>query len=142
MSVRQGRPVKPPSVRQGRLVKPPSVRQGRPVKPPSVPGPQLAARLTRRREGRWLAGVCNGLAGALGVQVGALRAVVVLLALASLPAVALLYALAWVFLPPESDVDCDAGADDRPGGGRGAADPAAPAGGLVIDGRPADLVDG
>ena len=65
--------------------------------------PLLAARLTRRRDGRWLAGVCNGLAAALGVQVGALRAVVVLLSLGSLPAVVLLYALAWVFLPPEGE---------------------------------------
>src|SRR6266545_3240034 len=92
-------------------------------------GPLLVSRLTRRREGRWLAGVCNGLAVALGVQVGALRAVVVLLALGSLPAVALLYALAWVFLPPGTEADLDEGPD--PG--------AAP--GLTIGGRPADLVD-
>jgi signal transduction histidine kinase len=80
----------------------------------------LAARLTRRRDGRWLAGVCNGLAAALGVQVGALRSVVVLLALGSLPAVVLLYALAWVFLPPEGDVE---------------------PGSLTIGGQPADMVD-
>ncbi|HYT38271.1 MAG TPA: PspC domain-containing protein [Acidimicrobiia bacterium] len=99
----------------------------------SVRGPLLAARLTRRREGRWLAGVCNGLAVALGVQVGALRAVVALLALGNLPAVALLYALAWAFLPPETDAE----ADDR----AGAADSTGPAAGLTIGGRPADLVD-
>ena len=45
-------------------------------------GPLLVARLTRLREGRWVAGVCNGLAAALGVQVDALRAVVLLLAIA------------------------------------------------------------
>jgi signal transduction histidine kinase/phage shock protein PspC (stress-responsive transcriptional regulator) len=90
-------------------------------------GSLLAAPLTRRREGRWVAGVCNGLAAALGVQVGALRAVVLLLAIGSLPAVALLYAVAWVFVPPEGD------------GTAGAAD--APPGGLLIGGRPADLVD-
>jgi signal transduction histidine kinase/phage shock protein PspC (stress-responsive transcriptional regulator) len=96
----------------------------------SVRDPLLAARLTRRRDGRWIAGVCNGLAAALGVQVGALRAVVVLLALGSLPAVAILYALAWAFLPPETDgeVADRAGVD-------------APASGLTIGGRPADLVD-
>ncbi|MDQ1497065.1 MAG: hypothetical protein QOI86_405 [Actinomycetota bacterium] len=98
----------------------------------SVRDPLLAARLTRRRDGRWIAGVCNGLAAALGVQVGALRAVVVLLALGSLPAVAILYALAWAFLPPETDAE----ADDR-----AAAGPGAPAAGLTIGGRPADLVD-
>ncbi|HEY0399416.1 MAG TPA: PspC domain-containing protein, partial [Acidimicrobiia bacterium] len=98
----------------------------------SVRDPLLAARLTRRRDGRWIAGVCNGLAAALGVQVGALRAVVVLLALGSLPAVAILYALAWAFLPPETDAE----AEDR-----AAAGPGAPAGGLTIGGRPADLVD-
>ncbi len=72
-----------------------------------------------------MAGVCSGLAASLGVQVGALRAVVLLLALGSLPAVALLYGLAWVFVPPERD---------EVGGGT-------PAGGLLIGGRPADLVD-
>lgn len=84
--------------------------------------PLLAARLTRRRDGRWLAGVCNGLAAALGVQVGALRAVVVLLSIGSLPAVVLLYALAWVFLPPQGDAD-------------------APEGGPTIGGQSADVVD-
>jgi signal transduction histidine kinase len=95
-----------------------------------VRGPLPVARLTRRREGRWLAGVCKGLAAGLGVQVAALRAVVVLLALGSLPAVALLYALAWVFLPPETDTE----AEDRAGAG-------GPTAGLTIGGRPADLVD-
>src|SRR5436309_15799370 len=99
-------------------------------------GPLLVAPLTRRRDGRWIAGVCNGLAAALGVQVGALRAVVVLLAAGGgLPAVALLYGLAWAFVPPESD---DAAAE-RPaaeGAARGA-----PSAGLTIGGRPADLVD-
>src|SRR5436309_12109978 len=89
-----------------------------------------AVRLTRRREGRWLAGVCSGVAAALGVPVAALRAVVVLLALGSLPAVALLYALAWVFLPP--GLAPEAGADGAPAG---------EAAGFTIGGRPADLVD-
>ena len=84
--------------------------------------PLLAARLTRRRDGRWLAGVCNGLAAALGVRVGALRSVVVLLSIGSLPAVVLLYLLAWVFLPPEGDADASEG-------------------GLTIGGQPADVVD-
>ncbi|HEV8628502.1 MAG TPA: PspC domain-containing protein [Acidimicrobiia bacterium] len=96
--------------------------------------PLLVAPLTRRRDGRWIAGVCRGLAAALGVQVGALRAVVVLLAAGGgLPAVALLYALAWAFVPPESDAD----AAERPAG----APSGAPSAGLIIGGRPADLVD-
>ena len=90
-------------------------------------GPLFVAGLTRRRDGRWVAGVCSGLAAALGVQVGALRGVVVLLSLGSLPAVALLYALAWVFVPPEGE---DGGAGSGEAGG-----------GLVIGGRPADVVD-
>ena len=102
----------------------------------SVRGPVHVARLTRRPEGRWLAGVCNGLAAGLGVQVAALRAVVVLLALGSLPAVALLYALAWVFLPPETAAE----AEDRAGGGGGGGG-GGPSAGLTIGGRPADLVD-
>ena len=72
-----------------------------------------------------MAGVCSGLAAALGVQVGALRAVIVLLSLGSLPAVALLYALAWVFVPP--------GAED---GAAGSTEP-----GLLIGGRPSDILD-
>ena len=97
--------------------------------------PLLVAPLTRRRDGRWIAGVCNGLAAALGVQVGALRAVVVLLAAGGgLPGVALLYALAWAFVPPESDAD----AAGRPAG---TAAQGAPSAGLTIGGRPADLVD-
>ena len=99
----------------------------------------LVAPLTRRRDGRWIAGVCRGLADALGVQVGPLRAVVVLLAAGGgLPGVALLYGLAWAFVPPESDAE----AAERPAAGtagRGA--PGAPAAGLTIGGRPADMVD-
>jgi signal transduction histidine kinase/phage shock protein PspC (stress-responsive transcriptional regulator) len=99
--------------------------------------PLLVAPLTRRRDGRWIAGVCSGLAAALGVPVGALRAVVVLLAAGGgLPGVALLYGLAWAFVPPESDAD----AAERPAA-EGAAAPGAPSAGLTIGGRPADLVD-
>ena len=105
----------------------------------SVPGPRLAVRLTRRREGRWIAGVCSGLAATLGVPVGVLRAVVVLLAVGSLPAVSLLYALAWVFVPPESEdgPETGPGADGAAVVGGSAAAPP----GLTIGGRPADGVD-
>ena len=97
----------------------------------SVRGPVPAVRLSRRREGRWVAGVCAGVAAALGVPVGALRAVVALLALGSLPAVALLYAVAWVLLPPDDGAGGDAGAGRRLG------EPA----GFTIGGRPAEVLD-
>jgi len=108
----------------------------------SVRGPLSATRLMRRREGRWIAGVCNGVAAALGVPVGPLRAVVVVLALGNLPAVALLYGLAWAFLPPETDADTDAPADPGAGPGSGSGPGSGPpAGGLLIAGRPADPLD-
>jgi signal transduction histidine kinase/phage shock protein PspC (stress-responsive transcriptional regulator) len=97
--------------------------------------PLLVAPLTRRRDGRWIAGVCRGLAAALGVQVGPLRAVGVLLAAGGgLPGVALLYGLAWAFFPPESDAEVA----ERQGG---APAPGTPSAGLTIGGRQADLVD-
>ena len=108
----------------------------------SVRGPVPAVRLTRRREGRWLAGVCSGVAAALGVPVAALRAVVVLLALGSLPAVALIYALAWAFLPPDADTAADLDASiGAAAGGIGPRVPTTGSTGLTIGGRPADLVD-
>lgn len=88
-------------------------------------GPLLAARLTRRRDGRWVAGVCNGVSAALGVRVDALRVAVGLLAIGNFPAVALLYGLAWVFLP----------ADDE------APDPTEQPRSLLGAGRPGDVVD-
>src|SRR5438270_3313817 len=100
-------------------------------------------RLSRRREGRWVAGVCAGGAAALGVPVGALRAVVALLALGSLPAVALLYAVAWVFLPPDDGAAADPAAGGRSGDAAGSAigarsaDPA----GFTMGGRPAEVLD-
>jgi len=103
----------------------------------SVRDPLSASRLTRRRDGRWIAGVCNGLAAALGVPVAALRAVVVVLALGNLPAVALLYALAWAFLPPGGDVDAGPG----PGAAGAPAGGARPPAGFGIGGRPADPLD-
>ena len=76
-----------------------------------------------------MAGVCNGLAAALGVPVRPLRAVVAVMAGGNAPAAALLSAVAWVFLPPEDD--------DDDGRGRAAGEPA---GRLGVGGR-ADVVD-
>src|SRR5207302_3790668 len=81
-------------------------------------------------------------AAALGVPVGPLRAVVVVLALGNLPAVALLYGLAWAFLPPETDADTDAPADPGAGPGSGSGPGSGPpAVGLRAAGGPADPLD-
>jgi signal transduction histidine kinase len=57
--------------------------------------------LTRRRQGRWLAGVCAGLAGRYALSVNALRAGTVLLAVIVGPPVVIAYLAAWAFLPDE-----------------------------------------
>ena len=55
--------------------------------------------LTRSRQGRWLAGVCAGLATRFGLSTAAVRVGVVLLALAVGPPVVIGYLAAWAFLP-------------------------------------------
>ncbi|MGH9034473.1 MAG: PspC domain-containing protein, partial [Acidimicrobiia bacterium] len=55
--------------------------------------------ITRRRQGRWLGGVCAGLAARFGLSTGAVRVGVVLLALAAGPPVVIGYLAAWAFLP-------------------------------------------
>jgi signal transduction histidine kinase/phage shock protein PspC (stress-responsive transcriptional regulator) len=57
--------------------------------------------LTRRRQGRWLAGVCAGLAGRYALSLNALRAGTVVLAVIVGPPVVVAYAAAWAFLPDE-----------------------------------------
>ena len=57
--------------------------------------------LTRRRQGRWLAGVCAGLAGRYALSLTAVRAGTVVLAVIVGPAVVVAYAAAWAFLPDE-----------------------------------------
>ena len=64
--------------------------------------------ITRRREGRWLGGVCAGLAARFALSTAAVRVGIVLLALAAGPAVIVLYLAAWAFLP--ADVGGQAGA--------------------------------
>ncbi|MGH9039100.1 MAG: ATP-binding protein [Acidimicrobiia bacterium] len=54
---------------------------------------------TRRRQGRWLAGVCAGLASRFGLSVVAVRVGMVLLALAAGPPVVIGYLAGWAFLP-------------------------------------------
>ncbi len=57
--------------------------------------------ITRRRQGRWLGGVCAGLATGFGLSPSAVRVGVVLLALAAGPPVAIGYLAAWAFLPTQ-----------------------------------------
>jgi signal transduction histidine kinase len=57
--------------------------------------------LTRRRQGRWLAGVCAGLAGRYALSVNAVRAGTVVLAVIVGPPVVVAYMAAWAFLPDE-----------------------------------------
>jgi len=59
-----------------------------------------ASRFARRRQGRWLGGVCAGLAAGLGLPALVVRAVFVALTLTSGPGVLLLYAITWALLPP------------------------------------------
>ena len=61
--------------------------------------------IIRRREGRWLGGVCAGLADHFALSRAAVRIGVVLLAVAAGPAVIVAYLAAWAFFPAE-----DAGA--------------------------------
>lgn len=55
--------------------------------------------ITRRRQGRRLAGVCAGLADRFGLSTGAVRVGVLLLALAVGPPVVIAYLAAWAILP-------------------------------------------
>jgi signal transduction histidine kinase/phage shock protein PspC (stress-responsive transcriptional regulator) len=71
--------------------------------------------ITRRRQGRWLGGVCAGLATRFGLSVGAVRLGAVLLALAAGPPVVIGYLAAWAFLPSHDGTGAAAGG---PGGGR------------------------
>ena len=53
----------------------------------------------RRRDGRWLGGVCAGLGPAVGIPAGATRALVVVLTAITGPGTILAYGLAWALLP-------------------------------------------
>jgi phage shock protein PspC (stress-responsive transcriptional regulator) len=70
--------------------------------PGAVP-PALAAvnALRRHRDGRWIAGVCSGLASATGAEVWVWRLVFALLATCGGVGV-LFYLLMWIFVPVET----------------------------------------
>src|SRR5438132_1672443 len=81
-----------------------------------------ASRFARRRQGRWLGGVCAGLAAGLGLPALVVRAVFVALTLTSGPGVVLLYAVAWALLPPFRGHPDPRAADPEYEGSRGLSD--------------------
>jgi phage shock protein PspC (stress-responsive transcriptional regulator) len=80
---------------------------------PSADGapPQAEAALSRVQQGRWLAGVCAGVARHRGVPVGSLRAAFLIAALVGGLGV-LVYVACWLIIPAEDD----AGAREGPRG--------------------------
>jgi phage shock protein PspC (stress-responsive transcriptional regulator) len=74
-----------------------------PVDPPVPPAPSTAARfaLRRSRTDRMLAGVCGGLAEALGADAALLRVLLVALTLVTGGAAAVVYLAAWVLAPDD-----------------------------------------
>jgi len=65
-------------------------------------GPASARRLERKREGRWVAGVCAGLGDYLNVDPTVVRVIVVVLAVfGGLGPLA--YVVGWVLMPEEVD---------------------------------------
>ncbi|MGH2851569.1 MAG: PspC domain-containing protein, partial [Solirubrobacteraceae bacterium] len=68
----------------------------------AVPHPQAA--LSRARQGRWLAGVCAGVARHRGLPVGSLRAAFAIAALLGGVGV-LVYVACWLIIPAEGSAD-------------------------------------
>jgi phage shock protein PspC (stress-responsive transcriptional regulator) len=65
-------------------------------------GPPAAKRLQRKRDGRWIAGVCAGLADYLGIDATVVRVVLAVLVLFG-GLGPLVYVIAWVLMPEEGD---------------------------------------
>ena len=64
--------------------------------------PPSAKRLERKRDGRWVAGVCAGLGDYLGVDATVIRVIITVLVLfGGLGPLA--YVIAWVLMPEEGD---------------------------------------
>ena len=60
---------------------------------------RMRARMARDREGRWVAGVCSGIARHLGIDVAFIRAGVVIAGIFSWQVVLAVYLAAWILLP-------------------------------------------
>lgn len=65
---------------------------------------EIKRRLTRARDGAWIAGVCAGLAHYLGLRPAVVRAAYVLVSVVPLFPGILIYLLLWLVIPRESDV--------------------------------------
>jgi phage shock protein C len=65
-------------------------------------GPVSGKRLERKREGRWIAGVCAGLGDYLGVDATVIRVIVAVLVLFA-GVGPLAYLIAWLLMPEEGD---------------------------------------
>ena len=73
-----------------------------PPPPPPPPAPPRAPRrYVRREEGKWLAGVCTGMADAFGIDVTVVRVLWVIVALGSFGVGVAAYALFWFAFPSE-----------------------------------------
>jgi len=76
--------------------------EGTPPPPPPPPAPPRAPRrYVRREEGKWLAGVCTGMADAFGIDVTVVRVLWVIVALGSFGVGVAAYALFWFAFPSE-----------------------------------------
>ncbi|MBN4925638.1 PspC domain-containing protein [Hoyosella rhizosphaerae] len=64
----------------------------------------MNGQLTRVREGRWIAGICGGIAKQYGWDVNLIRLVFVLVSLLGTLGIGILvYIVMWFFIPLESD---------------------------------------
>ena len=64
---------------------------------------RMRARLARDIDGRWVAGVCAGIARHLGIDVAFIRAAVVIAAIFAWKAVLAIYLAAWILLPTHEE---------------------------------------
>jgi phage shock protein PspC (stress-responsive transcriptional regulator) len=69
--------------------------------PQPSPQPRQPRRLVRRRDDRMVAGVCSGVADALGVDVTLVRVLTVLGAIFGFGSLVVAYVVAWALLPEE-----------------------------------------
>ncbi len=71
-----------------------------PITPTSGPAPTAPRRLVRPREGRWIGGVCAGLARLFGVTPGLVRLLFVLSCILPGPQF-IVYLILWAAIPSE-----------------------------------------
>lgn len=69
--------------------------------PRPVAAPDTSRRLVRRRDDRWLGGVCSGLATYLGADVTLVRVLVVVGTVLGFGSLVIAYLAAWLLMPEE-----------------------------------------